>query len=563
MKKASALLILLALVLTACAGLLPAATPEPPGQYDPAEYSSPPEIEVRVADSEPPDLPEQEESEQAALTWLVEPQFEYESITFCSMCGFFTRPGFRLLDVFTGEDVRYKEGHGGVITRLLYDETLGLFGLLHGHIGLELDFFAEAEFLATYPQLTDTLNMFYKVDSTRITYTNGVELPRYYDLSEALTGKVAVAVGTDFVTGFDFDQGEWHPWQPAPRGLYDADGFAIRSVPSTSRVMAVRQGEHWGVIDSGGNVLAPFVFEHTITIDDYAAFAMYGGLYGILQLREGRPEASPAPADLLAAPAMAGNFDTAIAQFGEGEIVWVDAWSGQSENMHLLDTWIENYRMSVPGRVAILEYGGPFPSRLFMLESDGSATYTITEYFSAGRWWMDEDEQGPPQVYRSSVVVRRYYDYIFGHDFLEWYEGSQHRQFGPVRIPRHPFYWQGERLEWDPADGSWDWDAAGGHGPQLGRAESRVEEMYRLSGLNEPVAGWYPLSHFRTVGIMRMGNNVYYVVYGHHDLDALIRGEHGGSVTAVSLDFRFVFRQSMAHGEWIFVDDAQREFITP
>ena len=259
-------------------------------------------------------------------------------------------------------------------------------------------------------------------------------------------------------------------------------------------------------------------------------------------------------------PATLANetFDSALAQLVAGEFVRVESWSGQSENIALLDEWVENYRRGIPGRVVILYYGGPFPSGLFILESDGSATYRITEYLSTGRWWMDETEQGPPEVFESSFVVRRAYIYIFGYDFPEWYEGSSHRRWGAVHISNYTFdRFSGERLEWNPRT---DAPLAG---ITLAQAEQRVREVYAAVGLDEPMPGCDTRIYFRTVGAMYLGENICYIVYGNSDLEALGRGQHGGSVSAVSLDGRLVFMQDMAHGQWWLWNDAQQEIIMP
>ena len=263
--------------------------------------------------------------------------------------------------------------------------------------------------------------------------------------------------------------------------------------------------------------------------------------------------------DLPAVSGVSGTFDTALAQFGDDELVRADSWTGRLENAALLDEWIENYRLGIPGRVAILVVSGPFLSHLFILESDGGATYKVTEYISIGRWWMGESEQGPPEVFESFFVVRRAYDYIFGYDFPEWYEGSEHRRFlGAVRVDNFNFdRFSHERLEWNPKTDA----PLAGITPQ--QAKQRVRESYAAFGLDEPIDGWDIRTYFRIVGAMYLGENIYYVVYGHNDLEALNRGEHMGSVSAVSLDGRLVFMQSMAHGEWWLADDAQREVISP
>ena len=108
-----------------------------------------------------------------------------------------------------------------------------------------------------------------------------------YDLSEALTGKTALAIGLDFVTGFEFDGGEWHPF--SYDYILDPQTQMVIGVDSHKRSdnrIAVQQGDFWGIVDRAGNKIAPFVFEHAITIGNGTAFAKYDGRYGILNISE-------------------------------------------------------------------------------------------------------------------------------------------------------------------------------------------------------------------------------------------------------------------------------------
>ena len=203
---------------------------------------------------------------QPRLTWKVEPTLEYASISFCPLCGFVANG--MMIDASTGEVTGYRLGHGHAAIRLLHDEALGLFGEFRSsESGMDLRLLTENEFLSIFPFRADSLNLFYGIDSTRITSEN-FEWGTDYDLSEAYTGRLALAVGTGFVTEFAFDAGEWSEW-----------GFTARSFRS---MVAVRQNGKWGIVDFNGNIVVPFVLEHSIVIDDYTAFAKYNGTYGIL-----------------------------------------------------------------------------------------------------------------------------------------------------------------------------------------------------------------------------------------------------------------------------------------
>jgi len=259
-------LLLAAILLAACqAGVLAADEPEPVSAVEsPAVEEVAPEIEeiapeVEEAAQDPPHI--------SGLTWLVPPTFAYEQIRHCWLCGFFTRPDWMLIDEGTGAALGYKEGHGGSHIELFYDESLDLFGEF---IGMHVPTFhplTRGEFLTELSMFVDTFNLFHGIDTTRIIHTNGVDGPPMYDFSQARTGVAALAVGVDFLGWFEFDGDEWQA--TFERGL---------------NIIAVKQGDYWGVIDHTGSVIIPFVFDHVIPIDEHTAFAKYGGLYGILQL---------------------------------------------------------------------------------------------------------------------------------------------------------------------------------------------------------------------------------------------------------------------------------------
>jgi len=224
------------------------------------------------------------------LVWLVAPTLAHDEIHFCVICNvFWSRPGGVLIDENTGETTGDKIGHGGVFARLLHDEELSLFGIESGaNGGSSLSFgYTWQEFLQEYPQFASTLNLFYGVDSARIIVDEEEDGWGYYNLSEASRGKYALAFGVDFLTEYIFDGGE------------ELGGRRVNSI------IAVRQDERWGIFDTGGEMIMPFMFEHAITIDDSTAFAKYGGAYGILDLTSmlltpplpATPDPSAAPID--------------------------------------------------------------------------------------------------------------------------------------------------------------------------------------------------------------------------------------------------------------------------
>ena len=204
------------------------------------------------------------------LRWKVDPIFEYEYISLCPQCGFFAvSDGFPIVNEVTGEIEGELTGHGIDVTQLLYDGVLGLFGVHHYNESFqELSFYTADEFLLRFPHFANSLNLLHGIDSTKIVYEAYAN--HVWVLCKALTGFVALAYGAEFVTGFYFDSGEWSEWGRGERLQYTS--------------VAIEQGGNWGIIDKNGSIVAPFIFEHAITIDNYTAFVKYNGLYGILYI---------------------------------------------------------------------------------------------------------------------------------------------------------------------------------------------------------------------------------------------------------------------------------------
>ena len=234
---------------------------------------------------------EDDPADSLGFDWKAEPTLEYENIYFCWDCGF-SADG-KMIDENTGEITGNYMGHGGSSYTLLYDEALRLFGAFSTFEGEhDLQLLAKDEFLSALwlpfdSELIDTLNLIYGIDSTKIITTHEDEWGPFFDLSKAYTGNAALAVGLDFVTGFEFDGGEWHPL--SIYYILDPITQYVTEVGSHKRsynVVAVQQDDKWGIVDRHGNTVIPFVFEHAITIDNDTAFAKYNERYGILRISE-------------------------------------------------------------------------------------------------------------------------------------------------------------------------------------------------------------------------------------------------------------------------------------
>lgn len=244
----------------------------------------------------------------------------------------------------------------------------------------------------------------------------------------------------------------------------------------------------------------------------------------------------------------------------QSNVVTDSAIGAPMENTTALVEWVQNYRAGLSNQVAILLDGLGFPSGVYVLESDGSPTYTITEYRSVA-----EGTASDPIVYESSVVIERAYDYVFGADISP--DVRPHAVVIHHTPPAQP-----EEMTWAPAQ------SPPFHGITPAAAENRAKEMKnRISQHMSVIPNIYaggvylkrsvleqaenyeaPQFFYKTVGAIRLGCHICYMIYGHTDQEALERGKDSGDVTAVSIDGALVYIQSMVDGSWIFVDDANQ-----
>ena len=97
-------------------------------------------------------------------------------------------------------------------------------------------------------------------------------------------GKLAVMHRGELVTDFIFDCEDNRNWNQIPWG----------------NMIAMIMDGKWGIINSGGNIAIPFIFDHILSIDDNKAFANYKGKYGILNVPLTLANADFKPANFIA-----------------------------------------------------------------------------------------------------------------------------------------------------------------------------------------------------------------------------------------------------------------------
>ena len=282
MKKALIMALLIAFIFSAC------------GSTEVASHDEPEPLQEETIPLEPET--ENEDSGEdsvivgntiyAGLVWIVEPVFTYDDIICIDEEGIIARGNGIYIDQKTGKPAGQVYGHGIGAICLYYDEMKDLYGIFyHGDGASEIAFYSEKEFESQHFWLyenrewvekpyIDTVQIIYSIDSTKIDkniINNYTWYEEYGSELESIRGQGAVAYGKNFVTDFEYDDGEH---------------IGTRYVNSN---IAVQNNGKWGIVDRNGETVAPFVFDEAITIDDDTAFAKYEGKVGILNLSPDSP----------------------------------------------------------------------------------------------------------------------------------------------------------------------------------------------------------------------------------------------------------------------------------
>lgn len=208
------------------------------------------------------------------LVWVLEPV--YDEVRY--RAGAFYYSGL-IFDTYTGEffpdNGTWDRPFGGSgFHEWLYDEDKELYG----HYGRDYDddykMYSLNDFMEYWERfpnedLGNRLNVFRKIDSEKVKIEVDESGWTTCDLSEAYTGKYALAYGTTFITDFIYDYSPY--W-------YNKN--------DRKNAVAVQFHNKWGIIDKNGNVLTPFIFDELTFIDDDTAFAKYENKYGILNVAQ-------------------------------------------------------------------------------------------------------------------------------------------------------------------------------------------------------------------------------------------------------------------------------------
>jgi hypothetical protein len=219
-------------------------------------------------------------TDENGFVWIVEPQFDYEKLTYC-WCGSFLNKTViwdEVLDPRTGRVIRQTDcSHCFTRVIWLYDPELGLLGNYIGNMDYNnLNLYPKSDFPAHFPDDARSFQPFILIDSTKIIthYREDGNISRR-DFSEAyLSDKFAVAYAGEFITNFTYDEEDIDQW------IIRNEGFILRNAD----YIALNHNGGWGFLDSSGGTAVPFVFDNIVTIDGKTAFVSFNGLYGILDI---------------------------------------------------------------------------------------------------------------------------------------------------------------------------------------------------------------------------------------------------------------------------------------
>jgi hypothetical protein len=203
------------------------------------------------------------------IVWDVPPNLPHERIYYCFQ-GFSTEDhGGFLIDPTTGEATAYPAdrcAHGPLGDGWIYDPALGLIGW--GGIG-EYD---GGMFVLPLAEMAEwlggmTMQRLFIVQLADTTLRDVNEERGYSVLAaEGRSGRFAVMYQMELVTDFIFT------------------GGGNTGSLTEHEVIPMAMGDSWGMVDTRGESVIPFVFEHILLISPHAAFAKFEGNYGILNI---------------------------------------------------------------------------------------------------------------------------------------------------------------------------------------------------------------------------------------------------------------------------------------
>jgi len=243
-----------------------------------------PDEDMMDSGTEPVDF--DTESIASNLPWIVEPSLAYDMLFHCSEHGYvtfnITRFEEYVIDERTGQSTgEFHGAHCGPGMILwFYDPMKSQFGayrMFGATDYVELEIYPMDEFAIRFPEYMDRILAVRLVNTSyirkEIIYEdeNYVEYRVYFEDGAFLDDRQAIAYGGRILSDFIFD------------GVADARDWGMSVSYVFKNVIPVSKDGKWGFLDRNGNDVVPFVFDDIVT-NGNTAFALYNGVYGILEL---------------------------------------------------------------------------------------------------------------------------------------------------------------------------------------------------------------------------------------------------------------------------------------
>jgi len=205
--------------------------------------------------------------DENGIVWIIEPKLEYKSVFYC-VCGYTANTFEYNIDEYTGQIVSEHYGHGGLQVReWLYDIETRMFGIHSYGWEEEVIIHPLDQFLIYFSSYATNLGYVRQIASKDI-IRNDNEWGASFNLGEKyINSKYAISYGGTILTDF----------------IYDRAGNISDSLTYKNAIPVSLDGK-WGFINSKGNIIIPFIFEHAESSNGETAFVKINGKYGIIDV---------------------------------------------------------------------------------------------------------------------------------------------------------------------------------------------------------------------------------------------------------------------------------------
>jgi len=203
------------------------------------------------------------------IAWIIEPILEYDNVYYCFVCGYTANNFSYILNKWTGEIDGPHYGHGGPYYQSwLYDSENEMFGFYRYGWDEELIIHNINQFSTHFPSNINTLRFVKQFDYENIIINENELWGKSYKLGEKYeNSKFAIFYDNILLTEF----------------IYDSPDNLTYNFIYKNAIPVSRNGK-WGFINTKGDIIIPFIFDHIASSDGEIAFVLINGKYGIIDV---------------------------------------------------------------------------------------------------------------------------------------------------------------------------------------------------------------------------------------------------------------------------------------